>query len=354
MRLTLAAVRGLLAACALSGTLLGPPGSCPPAWAASDGSPVASEVLNLVDKYYLDRSFNGVDFKAARERIQAKGPLSDEQALRESQKFVKAVGDKYSKVLAPDVATMLSKYDVTGVGMNLVIADNGNVEVGAVPPAESDAAKLGVGFGDVVLSINGRDAKGMTSFDALEAIQSDPAGEIVRMELRPAGSGVPKQVELRKSFIVSNPVSYSLAKAADGRRVGYIRLREFNAQCKPRVREAMAALQEQGAERLVLDLRGNGGGVLDGALGIAGMFMQKPLVLYVTDAKGALQVGAGADRKSLGTRPPPSPPPTPPLTSCTYLHRTSALSGTILILPQPLYSREVGPVAAQPLEIWVD
>ena len=45
----------------------------------------------------------------------------------------------------------------------------------------------------------------------------------------------------------------------------------------------------QGSTALVLDLRGNSGGVLDGALGIAGMFSETPLVLYVTDANGSKQ-----------------------------------------------------------------
>ena len=49
------------------------------------------------------------------------------------------------------------------------MARDGTVKVGAVPPEASDAAQLGVSFGDIVLSINGRSSAGMTSFDALEA-----------------------------------------------------------------------------------------------------------------------------------------------------------------------------------------
>jgi len=84
-------------------------------------------------------------------------------------------------------------------------------------------------------------------------------------------------------------VSYRLIASESGPSVGYIKLSEFNAQCKTRVREALVELQRQGAARFVLDLRGNGGGVLDGALGIAGLFMDKPLVLFVTDANGSMQ-----------------------------------------------------------------
>ncbi len=272
-----------LVSCAVCGSLLGPP---QPMLAIERGSPVAEEVLALVDKYYLDRSFNGVDLKMYKAKLAAKGALTDEQALDEAGRLLKKLGDRYTRILPPDKAGKLSKYDVTGVGINLVVADNGDVKVGAVPPAGSDALEQGVRFGDIVLAINGRETAGMTSFDALEAIQGE--GEFVTMELTHTAGAKPYAVRLRKTFIEKNPVRYQLVESGS-ERLGYIKLKEFNAQCKRRIAEAVASLQKQGATRLVLDLRGNGGGVLDGALGIAGLFMQKPLVLYVTDANGAMQ-----------------------------------------------------------------
>ena len=123
-------------------------------------------------------------------------------------------GRRVLRVLTPTQAEKLGKYDVTGVGINLVIADSGAVKVGAVPPADSDAAKLGVTFGDVVLSINGRSTEGMTSFDALEAIQSD--GSQVKLEFKPAAGGEARSVSLTKTFFEKNPVSYRVVRAEDG------------------------------------------------------------------------------------------------------------------------------------------
>ena len=256
---------------------------------ASDGSPVATEVIGLVDKYFLDRSFNGVNLKKVSKDLEARGSLTDEEALELSTKLVKSLGDRYSRIISPAQAGKLSKYDVTGVGINLVIADNGDVKVGAVPPENTDAGTLGIKFGDVVVSINGRPTVGMTSFDALEAIQSD--GDLVRMEIKgDNGKGPTREVALRKAFQTKNPVSYRLvASDNDKSSVGYIKLSEFNAQCKRRVREAVSDLERNGASSIVLDLRGNAGGVLDGALGIAGLFIERPLVLYVTDANGSMQ-----------------------------------------------------------------
>lgn len=299
-------LQGVATATALSCALLC---GTPPSALAVEDSPVAREVIGLVQKYYLDRTFNGVDLDKLSTQLDERGPLTESQALEASDKLVKSLGDRYSRVLTPIQAGKLGKYDVTGVGINLVIADNGEVKVGAVPPSDSDAGRLGVTFGDVVTSINGKAALGMTSFDALEAIQSD--GETVYMTIKgDNGKGAEREVALRKSFLTKNPVAYRLVEADDGAsKVGYIRLSEFNAQCKKRVRGAVADLESKGASKIILDLRANGGGVLDGALGIAGLFMERPLVLYVTDANGSLQ---------------------------------------------PLYSREQVFAAEVPLQVWVD
>jgi len=89
------------------------------------GSPVAEEVWALLDKYFLDRSFNGVNFKAEHVRLQQLAPLTEAAALDESESLVRRLGDRYSRVLAPQKAGKLGKYDVTGVGLNLIISDAG-------------------------------------------------------------------------------------------------------------------------------------------------------------------------------------------------------------------------------------
>mmetsp|Transcript_1505 Transcript_1505/g.4778 ORF Transcript_1505/g.4778 Transcript_1505/m.4778 type:complete len:285 (+) Transcript_1505:465-1319(+) len=181
--------------------------------------------------------------------------------------------------------------------------------VGAVPNGGSAAERAGIAYGDEVLEINGKSTKGMSSFDALEAIQSD--GSVASLVVRRPSSGAePRALTLQREFTTTkNPVSYRLVERDNGAKVGYLKLSEFNAQSKARVLEALQQLNSRGASSLVLDMRGNSGGVLDGAIGIAGLFSEKPLVLFVTDAGGARQ---------------------------------------------PLYSRESGAVASQPLQVWVN
>ena len=86
---------------------------------AVSGSPVAEEVWALLDKYFLDRTFNGVDLAAERLRLQQMAPLSETAALDESEALVRRLGDRFSRVLKPAQTAKLGKYDVTGVGINL-------------------------------------------------------------------------------------------------------------------------------------------------------------------------------------------------------------------------------------------
>jgi|EP00908_Phaeocystis_cordata_P015265 carboxyl-terminal processing protease len=266
------AAAAVLAACLCGSLLTGAPCRAladvapnAPALSQPEPSSVADEAWALLDKYYLDRTFGGLNWPAERQRLRSLEPMSDQKAFDEAENLVRRLGDKYSRVLAPSAAAKLNKFDVTGVGLNLIINDSGDMKVGSVPAPDSESAKVGIKFGDEVLSINSRDTKGMTSFDALEAIQGE--GRTVDVTIRSPGKP-PRELVMTKAFMEKDPVQTRLVESGGGK-VGYIKLREFNARCKRRVGEALAELRQQGATRLVLDLRGNGGGVLDGAMGIS-------------------------------------------------------------------------------------
>ncbi|CAN0187168.1 unnamed protein product [Discosporangium mesarthrocarpum] len=93
-------------------------------------------------------------------------------------------------------------------------------------------------------------------------------------------------MELTRTFLkVENPVQY-LVKDQGKHKVGYAKVKEFNAVTTDRLREALGDMKRQGADEFVLDLRGNGGGAFQSALGIAGLFMNDKLITYVMDGDG--------------------------------------------------------------------
>jgi carboxyl-terminal processing protease len=121
---------------------------------------------------------------------------------------------------------------------------------------------------------NVMDDDGRTKLDLkVQAVGSSDANKEVR------------DVSLTRSVTtLSDPVSYRIM---DGTHTGYIKLSEFNARCPTRVREAVEDLQKQGAQRYILDLRGNPGGTFQTAAKIAGIFMSDRLVTTVADSAGA-------------------------------------------------------------------
>jgi len=145
----------------------------------------------------------------------------------------------------------------------------------------SSAQKQGLHKGELVTEINGRSTKGMTAFDVIEMVMPDTS-KTMTMKLQDAATQEARVVQLdRATAEVRDPVSYKLLD-----KTGYIRLAEFNALGPQKVREAVADLEAQGAERYIMDLRMNPGGTFQTALGIAGTFVPERTAVFVVDGKG--------------------------------------------------------------------
>ncbi|CAN0419167.1 unnamed protein product, partial [Scytosiphon promiscuus] len=69
-------------------------------------------------------------------------------------------------------------------------------------------------------------------------------------------------------------------------KIGYARLRDFNSIVANSLKDALVEMKSQGADEFVLDLRGNGGGAFQSALGVAGLFMDAKPITYVVDGSG--------------------------------------------------------------------
>ncbi|CAM9440765.1 unnamed protein product, partial [Choristocarpus tenellus] len=96
----------------------------------------------------------------------------------------------------------------------------------------------------------------------------------------------PREIELTRTFSdVENPVRYSVKDQGE-HKVGYAQVREFNAIATDRLRDALSDMKAKGADEFVLDLRGNGGGAFQSALGIAGLFMNEKPIAAVVDGDG--------------------------------------------------------------------
>lgn len=126
-------------------------------------------------------------------------------------------------------------------------------------------------------------------FEGAELL-SGQAGTSAKVDLERGGAKI--SVSLERKISVENPVTTYVVRAKDGCRVGYMKIKEFNGAVKRGVSSAIKELKEEAVDSYVLDLRGNLGGVLEGSLEIAGLFVkelgpaEKRTLVYVQDRSG--------------------------------------------------------------------
>ena len=170
--------------------------------------------------------------------------------------------------------------DVGGVGV--VLAERGGGLVVASVLDGSDAEVQGLRPGDAVVSVAGQPGGAVSAERANALLRGDP-GTSVPLEVRREGEAEPLQFVLVRAGEERSDVTYSgfVGDVSEG--VGYVRLGRFMQDATGQVTEAVEALQTQGALRaLVLDLRGNGGGLLDQAVALSGVFLSEGTVVTAT------------------------------------------------------------------------
>lgn len=157
----------------------------------------------------------------------------------------------------------------------------GNVMI-AEPNEGMPAALAGLKAGDLILKIDTIDVRHATNDRVSELLKGVPNTKVTLTIQRP-GEKKPRKVEIIRKQIQVKQVTYSGVRG-DG--VGYIHLKSFTDKSAQEVKEAFEALRnEQHIKSLILDLRNNGGGVLEGAVQIVGMFVPKGSEVISTKGK---------------------------------------------------------------------
>lgn len=241
--------------------------------------PLVEETWALLKKYYIDRTFNKQDWDTV--RIKANRQASKQGGFKAASDMANSLGDKYTRLVDADKYTQLSRFDLIGAGVLLAPDDEGRMSVASPPMADSSALKMGLKKGDLVTAINGQSTKGLTSFDIVDLVMAD-SSPTLRLTTSSPENGDKEVILDRKVASLRNPVSFRVLDTG----TGYIRLDEFNALCPIKLREAIESLEKKGADRFILDLRGNPGGTFQTAVKIAGLFMDDSPVTYAADGAG--------------------------------------------------------------------
>lgn len=168
-----------------------------------------------------------------------------------------------------------------GVGIYLEVRDGHLVVI--TPLEDTPAWKAGVQPGDVVLQIDGKDARFEQTSDAVGVLKG-PVGSVVEVLLRHQ-DGREELVRLERAVI---QVRTAKSERVLGDGIGYLRLTSFNAGTVAELDQALERLKAEGAQALILDLRLNPGGYLRGAVEVADRFLPAGKVVVTTRGRGGV------------------------------------------------------------------
>ena len=164
-------------------------------------------------------------------------------------------------------------------GIGALIHAQGNKILISEPYENLPAQKAGLKAADVILKIDGESCEGKTTSQVSEKLRGQ-AGTDVRLTLERDGKQFEKTIK-RQEIQLPNVSYYSMLD----NHTGYIKLDEFTKDAGKNVLEAYKKLKAEGADKLVLDLRGNGGGLLNEAVNIVNIFVDKGQTVVSKKAK---------------------------------------------------------------------
>jgi carboxyl-terminal processing protease len=243
------------------------------------------------EPYANYKLFSDVLEKVRQEYVDG-GKLSYQDLIHGALKGMLSSLDPHSEFMEPSKFDELRK-DTQGEfgGVGIVIALREKYLTVVAPMEDTPGFRAGILSGDRLVKIDGHGTEKMTLEDAVKYLRGEPGTEVSVTALRPS-SGTVKDYKLTRAIIRVDTI-----KDINGHRefplsedkVGYIRITQFGEQTATDLEKALARLEEQGMQSLVLDLRGNPGGLLDQAGQVCEKFLPRGQLVVSTEGRGATQ-----------------------------------------------------------------
>ena len=166
-------------------------------------------------------------------------------------------------------------------GIGAMIRKKDSLVVVAEPYEDFPAMKAGLLAGDEILEVNGKSTEGKSTSDISSFLKGQPQTE-VKVKIRRFGVEKPFDVTIKREEIQIKSVPYL---GMLNEEVGYLNLSSFTDNCAQDVKNAVVELKAQGMKKLVLDLRGNPGGLLKEAVALSNLFVPKGEMIVSTKGK---------------------------------------------------------------------
>jgi carboxyl-terminal processing protease len=192
--------------------------------------------------------------------------------------IVKALGDRFSAYYTPAEAREFRQAlsaEFEGIGVTVQEDERGLKVVSVFE--NTPASRAGIHKSDLIVGVNGKSIEGVPSDVATGRIKGR-AGTSVRLSVLPAGKKEPRDVEVERAKI-DVPLAKGEMVERGGVKIAHVRLAAFSEGAHAAVRKELEPLIKKGAKGIVLDLRGNGGGLLSEAVLVSSLFVEDGLIV---------------------------------------------------------------------------
>jgi carboxyl-terminal processing protease len=249
---------------------------------------LVDEVWQIINRQYVDGTFNQVDWQAVRREYLNKSYSSKQEAYKAIREMLKKLDDPYTRFMDPEEFKNMqvdTSGELTGIGIQIGLDEKTKRLIVIAPIDDTPASKAGILAKDIIIKINGKSTEGMDTNQAVALIRGEPGTQVRLTILR---NNQQKEFTITRARIEIHPVEYSLKQTPVGN-IGYIRLKQFSANAAKEVRDAIKNLESKQVTGYILDLRSNPGGLLFSSVEIARMWMDKGVIVSTIDRKGEVE-----------------------------------------------------------------
>jgi len=176
-------------------------------------------------------------------------------------------------------------------GLGLVVSMKDGYVTVIAPMEDTPGFRAGILTGDRILKIDGNNIGKVSLPDAVKQLRGEPGSQVTLTVQRPS-TGAEKDYTLKRAII-----NMDMVKDINGRKqfplsadqIGYVRITQFGDSTGDELEAALGKLKEQGMKALILDLRGNPGGLLDEAVEVCSKFLPRGQLVVTTEGRDPAQ-----------------------------------------------------------------
>lgn len=237
---------------------------------------VIDEAWQIIYRNYLASigDYDKGSWRQLRKDLLSKTYSTKKEAYEAIRGMLLTLDDPYTRFMDPDEFKELhidTTGELTGVGIQLSFDEDTQRLTVVAPIEDGPAATAGVQTNDRIVGIDGKDARGMSSQEAVQLIRG-PIGSLVTLTIE-RDDEEDFDVVIIRDRISINPVVSRINTTATGAQVGYIRLKQFSANAATDMSEVVKDMEAQGVDAYVLDLRFNPGGLLEASVAISDQWL---------------------------------------------------------------------------------